>query len=144
MGGLGRDGDSVTGGTAVAGVPGGKGGGRSVQSDPSALWRGQGPARRRGLGLLPSAAPLVPIACPVAAQPGAHGRCRRRSAPTYPCPRSTRPKQRHPSLSNLSGETASASNARLPRSEEHTSELQSLMRNSYAVFCLKNKNKRAT
>src|SRR3546814_10370632 len=30
---------------------------------------------------------------------------------------------------------------RLPRrSEEHTSELQSLMRNSYAVFCLKKKN----
>src|SRR3546814_4531212 len=27
----------------------------------------------------------------------------------------------------------------LVRSEEHTSELQSLMRNSYAVFCLKNK-----
>src|SRR3546814_8999868 len=26
------------------------------------------------------------------------------------------------------------------RSEEHTSELQSLMRNSYAVFCLKQKN----
>src|SRR3546814_2261081 len=29
----------------------------------------------------------------------------------------------------------------LSRSEEHTSELQSLMRTSYAVFCLKNKNK---
>src|SRR3546814_8993457 len=28
-----------------------------------------------------------------------------------------------------------------PRSEEHTSELQSLMRNSYAVFCMKKKNK---
>src|SRR3546814_9408895 len=28
---------------------------------------------------------------------------------------------------------------RLRRSEEHTSELQSLMRISYAVFCLKNK-----
>src|SRR3546814_12455692 len=28
------------------------------------------------------------------------------------------------------------------RSEEHTSELQSLMRNSYAVFCLKKKKKR--
>src|SRR3546814_5462380 len=28
------------------------------------------------------------------------------------------------------------------RSEEHTSELQSLMRNSYAVFCLKKKNKK--
>src|SRR3546814_3337604 len=29
---------------------------------------------------------------------------------------------------------------RTRRSEEHTSELQSLMRISYAVFCLKNKN----
>src|SRR3546814_8030384 len=29
------------------------------------------------------------------------------------------------------------------RSEEHTSELQSLMRISYAVFCLKNKKKKA-
>src|SRR3546814_6929149 len=29
------------------------------------------------------------------------------------------------------------------RSEEHTSELQSLMRISYAVFCLKKKNKRS-
>src|SRR3546814_10010819 len=28
------------------------------------------------------------------------------------------------------------------RSEEHTSELQSLMRNSYAVFCLKKKKER--
>src|SRR3546814_2748290 len=30
---------------------------------------------------------------------------------------------------------------RVGRSEEHTSELQSLMRISYAVFCLKKKNK---
>src|SRR3546814_4932499 len=30
----------------------------------------------------------------------------------------------------------------LPRSEEHTSELQSLMRISYAVFCLKKKTYR--
>src|SRR3546814_10121793 len=30
------------------------------------------------------------------------------------------------------------------RSEEHTSELQSLMRNPYAVYCLKKKNKKAT
>src|SRR3546814_5997343 len=30
---------------------------------------------------------------------------------------------------------------RPPRSEEHTSELQSLMRISYAVFCLKKKNR---
>src|SRR3546814_3106704 len=33
------------------------------------------------------------------------------------------------------------SNLEAARSEEHTSELQSLMRISYAVFCLKKKNK---
>src|SRR3546814_8640824 len=32
----------------------------------------------------------------------------------------------------------------LPRSEEHTSELQSLMRISYAVFCLKKKKNKST
>src|SRR3546814_1302820 len=37
------------------------------------------------------------------------------------------------------GDMAIAQNA--ARSEEHTSELQSLMRISYAVFCLKKKNK---
>src|SRR3546814_5302485 len=31
-----------------------------------------------------------------------------------------------------------------PRSEEHTSELQSLMRISYAVFCLKKKTRQNT
>src|SRR3546814_3142870 len=31
-----------------------------------------------------------------------------------------------------------------PRSEEHTSELQSLMRTSYAVFCLKKNNQHST
>src|SRR3546814_10096685 len=36
-----------------------------------------------------------------------------------------------------------ASAARVLRSEEHTSELQSLMRISYAVFCLKKKNSRS-
>src|SRR3546814_3376937 len=34
--------------------------------------------------------------------------------------------------------------ATLTRSEEHTSELQSLMRISYAVFCLKKKKKKKT
>src|SRR3546814_1985939 len=33
---------------------------------------------------------------------------------------------------------------RQERSEEHTSELQSLMRISYAVFCLKKKKKKTT
>src|SRR3546814_8288429 len=36
--------------------------------------------------------------------------------------------------------SAGAPDLRPGRSEEHTSELQSLMRNSYAVFCLKKKN----
>src|SRR3546814_5428261 len=36
---------------------------------------------------------------------------------------------------------ASHLSCRRKRSEEHTSELQSLMRISYAVFCLKKKNK---
>src|SRR3546814_6421177 len=35
--------------------------------------------------------------------------------------------------------TREAMSADIARSEEHTSELQSLMRNSYAVFCLKKK-----
>src|SRR3546814_1277197 len=35
-------------------------------------------------------------------------------------------------------------NALVHRSEEHTSELQSLMRISYAVFCLKKKKKNKT
>src|SRR3546814_3596961 len=35
-------------------------------------------------------------------------------------------------------------NAATTRSEEHTSELQSLMRISYAVFCLKKKKKNKT
>src|SRR3546814_4930010 len=35
--------------------------------------------------------------------------------------------------------TASTASSRTSRSEEHTSELQSLMRISYAVFCLKKK-----
>src|SRR3546814_4705702 len=51
---------------------------------------------------------------------------------------------------NISGRSLAEAISRLPpaalegmgkaRSEEHTSELQSLMRISYAVFCLKKKN----
>src|SRR3546814_7855375 len=46
---------------------------------------------------------------------------------------------------NLQGRRSARSDGerpwRRPRSEEHTSELQSLMRISYAVFCLKKKKK---
>src|SRR3546814_10560169 len=38
-------------------------------------------------------------------------------------------------------DSEAAGNAGYSRSEEHTSELQSLMRVSYAVFCLKQKNR---
>src|SRR3546814_7067713 len=52
-----------------------------------------------------------------------------RSAPTI---------WRHGSRSSL--RTARSLTANACRSEEHTSELQSLMRHSYAFFCLKKKN----
>src|SRR3546814_7459127 len=39
----------------------------------------------------------------------------------------------------LDGKDVPMAVKRASRSEEHTSELQSLMRNSYADFCLKNK-----
>src|SRR3546814_1094212 len=52
----------------------------------------------------------------------------------------------HPSVRRTGGTKASSAAATDAmtmatggRSEEHTSELQSLMRNSYAVFCLKKK-----
>src|SRR3546814_6781810 len=50
------------------------------------------------------------------------------------CPRAIR---RMSPVLPISAATTSSS----PRSEEHTSELQSLMRISYAVFCLKKKKK---
>src|SRR3546814_10232054 len=45
----------------------------------------------------------------------------------------------HPDYARCTDESAGF---RYTRSEEHTSELRSLMRISYAVFCLKKKNRR--
>src|SRR3546814_10389008 len=45
---------------------------------------------------------------------------------------------RHPRIGRLAGSRLA------DRSEEHTSELQSIMRTSYAVFCLKKQNKTYT
>src|SRR3546814_3081769 len=59
---------------------------------------------------------------------GVRDRARLRSAP---CPSLTRPCR--DAIKSVQG--------RDHRSEEHTSELQSLMRISYAVFCLKKKKK---
>src|SRR3546814_2552487 len=53
--------------------------------------------------------------------------------------------QRWRAGSSVNSPRTSGASATSPgRSEEHTSELQSLMRISYAVFCLKKKNKNNT
>src|SRR3546814_1395216 len=61
--------------------------------------------------------------------PSAHHPRSNRRRVRNPCPRRRR-RSAHPRRGRC----------RQPRSEEHTSELQSLMRTSYAVFCLKKKN----
>src|SRR3546814_2680652 len=48
----------------------------------------------------------------------------------------------HSSTSRLAVHAGVTPGARNRRSEEHTSELQSLMRISYAVFCLKKKKRK--
>src|SRR3546814_5041324 len=50
-------------------------------------------------------------------------------------------KRRFGLLFRLGGRGRQGIRASVARSEEHTSELQSLMRISYAVFCLKKKKK---
>src|SRR3546814_8678162 len=74
------------------------------------------------------------------------GRTPSHARPEQPCPRDRAP----PTARRDSHDARHRHNARAPtdracpnrpRSEEHTSELQSLMRISYAVFCLKKKNK---
>src|SRR3546814_7893927 len=61
-----------------------------------------------------------------------------KSAPRPPSrPRSAAP----PSRSACPIASGASTTCRVRRSEEHTSELQSLMRISYAVFCLKKKTR---
>src|SRR3546814_2657281 len=78
----------------------------------------------------------------------AHRRTRHR--PRYGRPRNSRSapshdrsatRARHSRAAPRTG-TARADRPPASRSEEHTSELQSLMRISYAVFCLKKKKKK--
>src|SRR3546814_2769783 len=65
---------------------------------------------------------------------------------SWTCLRPVRPAGHpHPaqrSTPSNSGYSSRKSRLAKDRSEEHTSELQSLMRNSYAVFCLKKKKKK--
>src|SRR3546814_10396559 len=53
-------------------------------------------------------------------------------------------KRSGPAPSMRAASTSSSGTVRKNRSEEHTSELQSLMRISYAVFCLKKKKEEST
>src|SRR3546814_2712036 len=55
--------------------------------------------------------------------------------------RPVEPPRRDPCGRALPAGTQAADDRLVGRSEEHTSELQSLMRISYAVFCLKKKKK---
>src|SRR3546814_3925947 len=89
-------------------------------------------------------------------KPGIEVRSRRVGGATYQVPVEVRPdraqalairwligaarnRSENTMAARLSGELMDAANNRGNRSEEHTSELQSLMRISYAVFCLKKK-----
>src|SRR3546814_6445766 len=68
---------------------------------------------------------------PAPGDTGRHCRCAWRSSPA----------ERASTTADSGTSTNPAASARgIQRSEEHTSELQSLMRISYAVFCLKKKN----
>src|SRR3546814_2921280 len=85
---------------------------------------------------------LIQIRREIAERLEAKGLCleRNASADSQPLP----PPQLH-ALRSILRETVSnaikhSACTMLRRSEEHTSELQSLMRISYAVFCLKKKN----
>src|SRR3546814_4747295 len=94
---------------------------RSGGPPPAARSRGRDAAKRCGLRV------HAPRAPPTAAAPAAP------SAAAASCPAPAAPAQRRsPPSARCAGQDAA-------RSEEHTSELQSLMRISYAVFCLKKK-----
>src|SRR3546814_8216495 len=59
---------------------------------------------------------------------------------TVPAPEAAVPFPSNRKPPSIGGMRSCLTISPLPRSEEHTSELQSLMRISYAVFCLKKKN----
>src|SRR3546814_3827597 len=64
---------------------------------------------------------------------------RRAAASAAPCATASRPPPNSASIAATAATASASRPAPSPRSEEHTSELQSLMRISYAVFCLKKK-----
>src|SRR3546814_6845558 len=71
-----------------------------------------------------------------------HGRRAQPCFGSEPTPEAGQPFQYKPDRKRETSPGRNAATNGCRRSEEHTSELQSLMRISYAVFCLKKKNKR--
>src|SRR3546814_9914839 len=98
-----------------------------------------GARRVHGVGRQRVAADLVPVFFPAVDFLGGlvlgSGGCRRQQQDAS----QSRDHCLHRSVPPAGRSVRSAAMAR-PRSEAHTSELQSLMRISYSVFCLKNKN----
>src|SRR3546814_3429872 len=64
------------------------------------------------------------------------GCCSRKAASRAALCREVANPCRRPRQGQVQGTRSRREGRRPPRSEEHTTELQSLMRNSYAVFCL--------
>src|SRR3546814_5362244 len=96
------------------------------------------------MGLQPRTEPIAcrpagnPNPAIVNRKPGANLRCIRfTSNCCWPCCKTVASTPQH--CSPTPGSAAHCWPPAMRRSEEHTSELQSLMRNSYAVFCLKKK-----
>src|SRR3546814_6712258 len=86
--------------------------------------------------------PLFPYTTLFRSRGSRQRRCRRRARPRRRgrgTAASTCPLPRTPGSAPATPDAVPRSKSG-NRSEEHTSELQSLMRISYAVFCLKNKN----
>src|SRR3546814_6980269 len=100
------------------------------------------PARGRGGG--PHGAPepdrLARRGPAAVRQPGAHAAAGRRADRRGPGLDRRKLRRAQPGRRDGGAQRAARALVRSPlRSEEHTSELQSLMRSSYAVFCLKKK-----
>src|SRR3546814_1717848 len=93
-----------------------------------------------------AAALVLPVVAQESLLPEGFGAPAPAPAPTpAPSPKATETPKGTPPLvppvaATLPGTDAAAADAAEGRSEEHTSELQSLMRNSYAVFCFKKNN----
>src|SRR3546814_8683252 len=83
-----------------------------------------------------------PADCPFRQQPEPAQRTRRSLVSAGPAPHRGVPPRKQRSEDKSCGPRWRIEPSSQSRSEEHTSELQSLMRISYAVFCLKKKTKK--